>query len=656
MPNPPGSNNQVGIVLDNPNLAYGVADSESPQLFSGSHGLGDGWNFTLGEVADQIIYISKGARASDVNDGISVATPLSTIAAANTLAATFPGETQIQLGHGDWAENVSVITDYTSYRGLGPESTRIVFTGTGVGFDGNVVGGATIRRGLQVSDLEINGTGASAGAIAARLDNVYKSIWRNVFFNLGGTGGVNGTALKLIGGTGKSCYLNEFYSCTYMSDGIIFDIGNGCNENKWFGGYVTGGANVKVIQCDPTINDSSNNVGECKWFGTVFEGNGTTFGTCGASTGLVKHFEFHGCRFEPNVSTTWTLSANVSGFLFMGGTRSNQLTITDNGTLNHQAFANDFNLGTFRGTVAIITSAIQMGTTNPSAAVGISINSAAAFNRYITFTTLAVNRWAMYANSTAEAGSDAGSDFTVDRYSDAGTLLASALTIRRSDGLVTIGTTRLDAVGRIGQGVAVSAQTMNLLLGGNAHPGTNATLYGYVSQPKYPATTTTEATNYYSQLQTAAAAFTIPDGHGYLARPPSLGASSTITTLSGFRAENQGNAAVTNAYGVKVDAQSGAATLNIGASFGGGTQGNVWLNSDVASGAGGIVAGTTRDLNLYRRAANEWKTDDKLIAALGIGVGNSAAATTPGSVVKKAEVFDGSGASLGFVPIYDAIT
>ncbi len=49
-------------------------------------------------------------------------------------------------------------------------------------------------------------------------------------------------------------------------------------------------------------------------------------------------------------------------------------------------------------------------------------------------------------------------------------------------------------------------------------------------------------------------------------------------------------------------------------------------------------------------------TGQKLLAPAGIGVGNSAAATTPGTVVKKMEVFSATGASLGFVPIYDAIT
>jgi len=39
-----------------------------------------------------------------------------------------------------------------------------------------------------------------------------------------------------------------------------------------------------------------------------------------------------------------------------------------------------------------------------------------------------------------------------------------------------------------------------------------------------------------------------------------------------------------------------------------------------------------------------------------LGVNNSAAATSLGSVAKKMEVFDAAGASLGFVPIYDAIT
>lgn len=71
-------------------------------------------------------------------------------------------------------------------------------------------------------------------------------------------------------------------------------------------------------------------------------------------------------------------------------------------------------------------------------------------------------------------------------------------------------------------------------------------------------------------------------------------------------------------------------------------------------GAGGATSGW--DTNLYRSAANVLKTDDKLVATGGLGVGNSAPATTPGSVTNKMEVFDASGVSLGFVAIYGSIT
>jgi len=44
-----------------------------------------------------------------------------------------------------------------------------------------------------------------------------------------------------------------------------------------------------------------------------------------------------------------------------------------------------------------------------------------------------------------------------------------------------------------------------------------------------------------------------------------------------------------------------------------------------------------------------------LRTAGALGIGNSLAATSPGNVIKKIEVFDASGVSLGFIPVYDAI-
>jgi hypothetical protein len=80
------------------------------------------------------------------------------------------------------------------------------------------------------------------------------------------------------------------------------------------------------------------------------------------------------------------------------------------------------------------------------------------------------------------------------------------------------------------------------------------------------------------------------------------------------------------------------------------------------------------DTNLYRVSANVLATDDgftaggnmhtysdatadgQIRATGGIGVGNSLAATTPGAVTKKIEIFDQNGASLGFIPVYNSIT
>lgn len=72
-----------------------------------------------------------------------------------------------------------------------------------------------------------------------------------------------------------------------------------------------------------------------------------------------------------------------------------------------------------------------------------------------------------------------------------------------------------------------------------------------------------------------------------------------------------------------------------------------WRNSPNASGIGDTV--------LYRKNTNEIKTDGKFIAG-SLGVGNATNASNPGSIVKRIEIFDANGNSLGFVPVYASIT
>ena len=49
-------------------------------------------------------------------------------------------------------------------------------------------------------------------------------------------------------------------------------------------------------------------------------------------------------------------------------------------------------------------------------------------------------------------------------------------------------------------------------------------------------------------------------------------------------------------------------------------------------------------------------TTKKIFTLDAIGVGNSAAGNTAGNIVKKIEIFNKSGTSLGYLAVYDAIT
>ena len=93
---------------------------------------------------------------------------------------------------------------------------------------------------------------------------------------------------------------------------------------------------------------------------------------------------------------------------------------------------------------------LGIGTTTPvgilhlykaAAATRLAIDGDAGQNRLISYRTGAVQRFGLYVNNTAESGANAGSDFAVRAYNDAGTLLSTPLFIQRSTGNVGIGTT-----------------------------------------------------------------------------------------------------------------------------------------------------------------------------------------------------------------------
>jgi hypothetical protein len=191
-------------------------------------------------------------------------------------------------------------------------------------------------------------------------------------------------------------------------------------------------------------------------------------------------------------------------------------------------------------------------------------------------------------------------------------------------------------------GVGTSPSNDRLMNISGAPPGTQPSTYGVTFTPMASITTTSTITGIYARIDTAAASFTCNTGVALQIVSPNIGAGSTLSTL----------------YGIQVYPQTAGATGSYGVAVGAASTATLWLDytaNNTTSNAG-IAFGASRDTNLYRSAANTLKTDDKLITALGLGVGNSAAAATPGTVVRKMEVFDAAGTSLGFVPIYNTIT
>lgn len=62
------------------------------------------------------------------------------------------------------------------------------------------------------------------------------------------------------------------------------------------------------------------------------------------------------------------------------------------------------------------------------------VNGVAGQNRVRWWRTSNTNRWAMFANNTAESGSNAGSDMRLARYNDAGTFQGYPIQISRATG------------------------------------------------------------------------------------------------------------------------------------------------------------------------------------------------------------------------------
>jgi len=84
--------------------------------------------------------------------------------------------------------------------------------------------------------------------------------------------------------------------------------------------------------------------------------------------------------------------------------------------------------------------------------------------------------------------------------------------------------------------------------------------------------------------------------------------------------------------------------------------GTLTLGGNTFTGTGSVVRATAPTFASTITVTTNAVVTGKVLTTAGLGVGNSVAATTPGTVTKSIEVFDAAGVSLGFIAVYDAIT
>ena len=228
--------------------------------------------------------------------------------------------------------------------------------------------------------------------------------------------------------------------------------------------HVSGFARANGVQ----ISDGTTTafIGQEKsWTGT-----GTSNNLVIASeTGFATNFYTDGTA---TVKMTITSAGNVGigttspdSILHVNGTRAHFGTgVSDIKIWGTPATGGNFNIGqsSATGRINFVSSAdanlvtitnagnVGIGTTAPvgilhlykaAAATRLAIDGDAGQNRLISYRTGALQRFGLYVDNTVESGSNAGSNFAIRAYSDAGTLLSTPFFINRATGNVGIGTT-----------------------------------------------------------------------------------------------------------------------------------------------------------------------------------------------------------------------
>jgi hypothetical protein len=201
-----------------------------------------------------------------------------------------------------------------------------------------------------------------------------------------------------------------------------------------------------------------------------------------------------------------------------------------------------------------------------ASSLNLILRSEVGKNRMLLWQTGTTSRWMMRANSSPEGGANAGSDFQLYRYDDAGSSSTVVLTARRSDGRVSVNghfvpetTTTFDLgstslffnniygtaliLNGAGSRLSIGGTTVTTNVGMYVRPATlltgSVSGYGLLCDPTADSGTTSELVAGFFRGNTAAASYTITAVRGLRVADAIKGAGSTITTQYGLVIDSQ---------------------------------------------------------------------------------------------------------------------
>jgi hypothetical protein len=298
---------------------------------------------------------------------------------------------------------------------------------------------------------------------------------------LGTTNGVNRWQITLGNAAAESTgnVGSDFQIARYSDTGTFIDSPLSINRAT---GAVTigtsGGVNLALNKGTATSNNNiiSQTAGLNRWVLNMATGGGESGGNVGSDFNLSRYSDAGTLIDTPLTisramgvvsigpssyvggapavgASTLALNKSAAGFpsQILGtaaGVTRWSFTLGNGSAESGSNVGSDLTIGRFNDAGNFIDTPITINRANGMVSVttggssgGLMISSAAATQRTLYFATAGSLRWQIMAEQTAEGGGNAGSNFAINRWSDAGGFLDAPLSINRANGQATFAQT-----------------------------------------------------------------------------------------------------------------------------------------------------------------------------------------------------------------------